>query len=495
MALTPEELETNVLTIDMRNIGQTGLRRYAGLIFEDILPQLDGQKGLAIYKEMATNDPMCFSMLQAINRLIRKVPWRVKPASQQPFDLEAANFLDTCMHDMQNTWTEFVDEALSMVPYGHSPHEIVYKRRCGKDIDPSRNSKYADGRIAWRYFPLRSQDTIFRWHFDSSGDVVAIEQQAPPNYNYVVIPMEKILLFRTTIFKNNPLGMPILRGAYRPWFLKRGIENIECIAIERELAGLPVAWVPPELLSKNASASQKNLLSQVKEIVTNIRNNEQAGIVFPLVYDENGNKLYDLQLINSGGTRAIDTNIVIQRHNAQIASCALADFLAVGNTAGSQGSKAMHSDKTQLFAASLSGYLDIITETFNRNAIPRLFDLNSFPISDYPQIAHGDVEQRDLSQTADYIFKLAQSGMPMFPNFELEEYLHKIANFPAPPDPKDQDAPPQLPKPGTAPDKIVEVPNDPNKGMAPAKNDGSDAVLQQGGNALPGGFSRSAPWA
>jgi hypothetical protein len=36
----------------------------------------------------------------------------------------------------------------------------------------------------------------------------------------------------------------MLRTAYRPWFMKKRLEEFESIGIERDLAGLPIMWLP-----------------------------------------------------------------------------------------------------------------------------------------------------------------------------------------------------------------------------------------------------------
>ena len=72
----------------------------------------------------------------------------------------------------------------------------------------------------------------------------------------MTIPRAKCLLFRPTAYKSNPEGRSILRTAYRPWYNLTQIENIEGIGIERDLAGLPVVKVPPEVMAgKGGGAS------------------------------------------------------------------------------------------------------------------------------------------------------------------------------------------------------------------------------------------------
>jgi hypothetical protein len=52
--------------------------------------------------------------------------------------------------------------------------------------------------------------------------------------------------------------------------MKRNIENIEAIGIERDLAGLPVMYCPAEYLMPTATPEQRQLANELKKIVTKI---------------------------------------------------------------------------------------------------------------------------------------------------------------------------------------------------------------------------------
>lgn len=415
--------------IDFREVGASGLRRFSGFIFEEFLNNLLQWKGAAIYKEMSWNDATISACLYAIEMLIRKVEWGVKPASSQPYDLDAADFLNSCRDDMSVTWADLMNEiAHETMVYGYCVEELVYKRRCGDVFDPSMRSKHKDGRIGWRKISVRSTDTIYRWQFDDHGGIQGVEQLAPPHYYHVTIPVEKFLLFRTRIMKNNPEGRSMLRGCYRDWYMKKNIENIEAIGIERDLAGLPVALVPPEILSSSASTSEKQQLQSIKEIVTNIRNDEQAGIVFPKMLDSNGKDMYELKLLSTGGQRQFDTDKIIHRYDMRIARTFLADFLLIGQE--KVGTSSMVGSRQNLFGTALAGFLDILCDVFNNYAVPRLFALNDFQITDYPKITHGDIGSVDLKELSAYITAISGAGMPLFPDTALENFLLKTAGMP-----------------------------------------------------------------
>lgn len=444
--------------IDYREVGSTGLKRFSGFIYEDFLQELTGPRAIQTYKEMSLNDATVASMLFAIKSLCRRVPWRVKCASELPQDQDAGEFLDSCMNDMSQTWIDTIDEILSMLEYGYSIEEIVYKRRCGDVFDPTMRSKHSDGRIGWRKLSIRSQDSVYRWQFDDHGGIQGVEQLAPPHYYHVTIPIEKMLLFRTTVQKNNPEGRSLLRGAYRSWYNKKFIENIEGIGVERDLAGLPCALVPPEILSSGASEGEQALLANIKNIIVNIRRDEQEGVVFPMAYGPNDKPMYELKLLSSGGQRQFDTDKIINRYDQRIAMTMLADFLFLGQN--NVGSFALVDSRTNLFATAVGAQLDIIADVFNRYAIPRLFALNDFQISDYPTITHGDLESSDPKAIGDYIQKLAMSGAPLFPNEELQKWLMKVINAPEAPD-EVADLDIQVNPQKEKPKKVVEIPGNP----------------------------------
>ena len=233
--------------VNFKQLGTTGLRRYGPYVYEEFLPELRWPYAGKIYQEMSDNDPVIGAILYLAEMLIRGTSWSVEPASISEADVEAAKFLESCMHDMDVSWANTISEILSMLTYGFSFHEIVYKVRRGPNEASSRyKSKYTDGRIGWRRLPVRAQTSLHEWTFNNEGDVTAFVQMAEPDFKIVSIPMSKGLLFRTRISRDNPEGKSLLRNAYRPWFFKKHFEEIEGIGIERDLAGFRVLKAPQD---------------------------------------------------------------------------------------------------------------------------------------------------------------------------------------------------------------------------------------------------------
>lgn len=399
---------------NLQELGATGLSHYAGRVYEEFIPELAGDRWCRVARRMM-NDPVISAVLFSIEMLAREVDWTFEPASEAKADMEAAEFFRGALfEDMSLTWDDTLSEILTFLAWGWCYPEILYKSRQGEGPDPTRRSRFTDGRVGWRKWASRAQETRDRWEFDEGGGVRAMIQAPPPDFRERRIPIEKALLFRTSAHKGNPEPPGILRRAYRPWYFKSRIENIEGVGIERDLAGLPVAWVPPELLSSEASPEEKQVLSVVQQIVTSIRRDEQEGLVFPLAYHEGtSNKLYDLTLLTSGGRRQFDTSAIIQRYDQRIAMTVLADFIFLGHTA--VGTYELSADKTELFSVALGAWLDMVCDVVNRHAVPRLGDLNGMPRESLPRLRRGTVEAPDLAGLGDYITKLTGAQISFTP--------------------------------------------------------------------------------
>jgi hypothetical protein len=293
-------------------------------------------------------------------------------------------------------------------------------------------SKYSDGLIGWRKVPIRAQETLLRWEFDDEGGVQALVQLAPPDYKQVTIPIRKSLLFRTALHKGSPEGQSILRTAYRPWYFKKRIEEIEAIGIERDLAGMPIASVPAELFSAQPGSRDYATLQAFKKMVRSIRRDEQEGIVMPQSYTQvstgQGQPEYNFELLSSSGGRQFDTNAIIERYEQRILMTVLADFILVGHEG--QGSYALHTDKTGIFRSSLNSFATAIANVFNRHELPRLFALNGWRLQQLPQIKPSDVDAPDLTELGSFMTEMSQAGMQWFPDPELEDFIRKSAKLP-----------------------------------------------------------------
>lgn len=470
--------------LDFGVVGETGLRHYGGFVHEEWNPELKGERGKRVYQQMADNDATCGAVVFAFTSLFRSVEWHVEAAKADPskpraqvkkfggrplpemgapppsdptigFDDPrtsvdpnaepeepeppseeelAAQFVEEVLDDMELPFDGMMEEIASMFVYGFAPCEILYKRRMGPDeTDPTRYSKFDDGKIGLRGLPLRAQNTVYRWEIDQATGFIKGMWQQPWSGQQVFIPSAKMALFRTTAAKNNPEGRSILRNAYRPWVMKTRLEEIEAIGVERDLAGIPVARIPLQYMADDAAPQDKAIFRTFQKLVRSIKRDRNEGVVLPSNVGKDGKPLFDLELLSSGGSRQIDTTKIIDRYERQIATSVLADFIFLGQ--GNTGSFALSADKTDLFAQALTGFLKSVAGVFNRTVIPALWKLNKLPAETMPRLVPGDVTKANLGEIASFLTSLSGAGAPMFPDTELENHLRKLANLPPAPEP------------------------------------------------------------
>lgn len=408
---------------DSKEIGRVGQRRYGGIFYEEFLSELRGRKGAEVFTEMSNNDETIGAILFAIEMLVRQASWSVEPGGSTAKDREAAEFVKSCMDDMQQTWIDTISEILSFLTYGWSFHEIVYKRRMGRTKDNRTSSKYDDGLIGWMKLPIRSQETLYQWEYDDQDNLIGMTQMPPPDFGLITIPMNKAMLFRTRSRKDNPEGRSILRTAYRSWYFKRRIQEIEGIGIERDLAGLPVITTPEGMDIWDKDDEDMNAIrAGLEAMVKNIRRDSTEGLVLPFGYT--------FELTSTGGSRQFDTNSIIARYDTKISQTVLADFIQLGHE--SVGSFALSSDKTNLFSMAICAFLDIICQTFNSQGIPALIDINGdhfAGVTDYPRLTHGDIEDVDLATVATFIKDMTSIGV-IIPDESLEDYVRQLGKLP-----------------------------------------------------------------
>jgi hypothetical protein len=432
--------------MSFRDYGSYGLRQYSGYVREEFLPQLIGRRAITIYREMLDNSSTVGSMVFAITQAMRKVTWRVEPVNESAAAKAEAEFVDSLRLDMSHTWEDFIAEALSMLGYGFSFHEIVYKRRLGykpaspEGIDELPSSNYTDGRIGWRRLPIRGQDTILKWFFDQNGQIQGLTQQ-PWNGSLIDIPIEKGLLFRPTAHKNNPEGRSVLRSCYRDYYFIKRLEELEAILFER-MGGFPVVTVPASLMEKAQTGDSLAVqaMAMYKKLVTSVRIDEQMGAILPsdTYSDADGKKsavkMYDFQLVTpQHGRGSIEIDKTIARHKVDMLMTLLCDFIQMGHEI--RGTNNLGTMKVDMFYAAIEGWLDSITEVMNRYALPRLWDMNGLDRALMPKLTPDMPQRLDLDGLGAFIANLAAAGMPLFPDDELQTYLRDAAGLPEITDP------------------------------------------------------------
>jgi hypothetical protein len=427
-------------------LGVAGDNTHNGNIRADeFLPELRGKRAIRKYREMRDNDSTIGAVMYATEQVLRDVDIKVMPANDTPAAKREADFVESIFKDMDHTLDDHISEALSSLTFGFAWFEVVYKRRNGtRDRSEKGNSRYSDGRIGVRKIASRAPWTISKFDVDQkTGDVLGIHQEGSGFNNTNYIPSRKSLYYRTTAINNDPSGRSILRNAYTSYEYLNNLQSIEAIAVERELAGIPVARIPSEYLSPDATAAQSGFLANLQQILRDVKFNEQGYIVLPsdTYPDSNGSptttRLVDVELMASNGKRNIDIDPIVKRYQHDIARSVLSEFLMLGG--GNTGSYALSKSKTDLFLRALESYIQAIVDVLNKQLVERLWELNGLNYDLMPTIVAGDVAPHDLREIAAFLRNLNGANIDVSSHPEVIQDLMDIAELRYDPETDDTD--------------------------------------------------------
>ena len=427
-------------------LGVSGSNTHNGQIRADeFLPELRGKKAIKKYPEMRDNDSTIGAVMYSIEQILRDVDFKVKPAKADD-ELEAsdaakreAEFVESVLEDMEHTLDDHISEAISFLSYGFSFFEVVYKRRVSQTTrNPKKRTKFPDGRIGVRKLASRAPWTVSRFEVDQkTGDVLGMYQDTGnmlTNSGMHFIPTTKAVYYRTTAINGDPSGRSILRNAYVSYEYLNKLQNIEAIAVERELAGIPVARIPADYLALDASADQIQFKQGLEAILRDLKFNEQGYIILPsdMYPDKDGapsnQRLVDVELMSSSGTRNIDIDPVIRRYQHDIARSVLSEFLMLGG--GTNGSYALSKSKTDLFLRALESYVQTIADVLNKQLVEALWDLNGLDYDLMPRIEAGDIAPHDLRELGSYLRNLNGADINLASQPDIVDALLNNAELP-----------------------------------------------------------------
>jgi hypothetical protein len=345
------------------------------------------------------------AMLKAIELPIRSARWFVNPASDDPDDVHIADFVHDVMWDFgSQSFDDVVRLAMGMLAFGFSMLEI-----CWALIE---SGTWA-GKVGWDKLAWRSQSSKWRWNMDyinGKRQLVSVTQLAPPYYQQIELPRNKLMLWVNDLEGDNYDGISCLRPAWKDYYIRDQLYRIRAIALERGTMGVPVAKVPDQFSDELASVA--------RQTVETIRTDEQVGVVLPASIE------FAIERWEINGQ--IDN--AINYHNRQMLLAQLAEFLDLGNKG--VGSYALSSDQSDLFQMCVNAKANYFAEVLNLNpGIPQLVKFNFGERDELPRLEHGDIGQRSLDKLGRTLMALGQWGF-LTPDNRTEDQLRMMLDLP-----------------------------------------------------------------
>ncbi len=398
--------------------GYLGLNVFNGVSNDELKKELNFPHSVNTYKQMSYHATIN-SALTLFENLIGKADWKFKPiADATPEELKQAKIINEMMQDLTDqTWSEFISEAMSANMYGFSVHEKVYRRRL-----KANGSKHDDGVIGWKKLPIRNQETIEKFIFSEDGNEVRGVKQnlsaisdvynrySSRTNNEVILPRSKVMLFRAGKHKGDPFGKSMLRDAYLAWRFLTVIEEIEANGVAKDLAGLPVLKLPPQYLSSEASPDQKAIRAYYENVMRNLQLNQQSALILPQAHDPDTRQpLFELELLSLNGSKAMDTTKIKEYYKNLILTALFADILVLGQSGG--GSNALGQVKNSLSATAAEAMLKKIRDVINEDLIKQTYELNGWDTSRMGQMDFDNLEIEDLESFSKAIQRFASTSV------------------------------------------------------------------------------------
>lgn len=403
------------------NLGETGfigLRTSNGAIIDESNRVFRYPEFLKVVNEMKT-DPTVSAALNVYRMMISRVKWKVQPPlNATETDKKRAAFIESCMADMEGTWPDFISNVITYLEYGFSVQEKVFRRRLNRN-----GSKYNDGFVGIRKIASRSQDTIKHWNFSEDGrELVSVGQSLVNVENgsryqslinsrdgLITIDRSKFMLFSADSTKGNPEGKSVLKSVYLPYKQLTLLKDQLLLGIAKDLAAIPIAWLPPKIMDTDASTADKAAYLAYQTAVANIANGTQRGLALPLIYDDAGNKLFDFELLEAKGTAKFDLPTIIKQLQNDILVALSADVITMGSDVN--GSFSIKDTKTNLCAMAVEHRLNEIRDVLNSDLLVQLYALNGWSQENMPTFEFGDIADVDSEAFSKLVQRVASVGL------------------------------------------------------------------------------------
>lgn len=370
---------TGKTKIPIGEIGESGTLVFGGIITnEEYNSDLTGSTGLKVFDKMRRGDATVAVSLRAMKLPILAADYTVEQASDDPKDIEVATFVE---HNLLNIlpWHNTLEQILTHLDFGFSLHEMVFEPM---EIDGVM-------RIALTKLAYRKQTSIWAW-IGEGGQPGVTQVTGNGDINY--IPEEKLANFVNQKEGDNYQGISVLRSAYKHWFMKDKLYQIEAVAVERHSLGIIEIIEPPGATNED----------RIKVITAarQARANQESYIKHP--------PGWTVQFMDMKAHSLKDPQPMIAHHDRAILVNTMTQFLSLG-ARGSSGARATSQDHSRLFELSLEAVANNIVNTINKRVIPALVDMN-FNVKAYPALHVGKIGDEKVATVADAMEKFVSVG-------------------------------------------------------------------------------------
>lgn len=362
---------------------------------------------------------------------------------------EAAAFLNYNIRNMKSgTWVEAINSACTDIKYGFALQNIVMGKR---------TSGQYKGMWCLDKLSPRSQKSVYGWVWDKNFREVLGYVQKPmqrksrqptteqferglfandqmiTQFKYPYLTKEQLLWFRYNPTDNDPEGDSPLMHCYDAWMEKKLVERYEIIGVTKDLGGLLVLRVHPELIEKandpDLYPDEAAEYASLQEDAAKLHAGESSFILLSSKADDITKKYdFDIDLKGvDGGGKQYNTGDIIDQKRKSIYNVFGASHIVLGQDGG--GSYSLSSSKVSINELYVNRNILFKTDVINNQLIPTILKANNIKLDwkDMPTFRHKEASSLDLDEFSKVVMRLG-SVMKLTPDVLTE--LCRIANLP-----------------------------------------------------------------
>jgi hypothetical protein len=384
-----------------------------------------GQPGVLGIADKMLRDAHVRRSLDAITKPLRAALWDIKPASEDPIDLEIADFVRWNLFERID-FDCVLRLALTHLRYGFAFFEVL-EEVGSVPTTRFKNHPGAGQGVFIKSFEHRPAWTVARWQTqkENAARLESIDQWLHGGDNeeggFRNIPADRLLRFTCEQEGGNFAGLSVLRSAYGAWKTKLTFMVLEAIRHERQGVGTPTMTLPESAGDDEIDAAET--------ILAQMRAHEKGYLVLPHGYE------FKWSTTEGNGTAIAES---IERCNRDIAFNVAAGFMLLG-LSGDNGSYALAQSQEGQYQLTLDAEARYVANVFTHGVdgwspIKRLVELNYGPQYAIPHLVARNMPTRNWAAVMPVVHNLIVSR-GIIPDARLRAHIRESLMLP-PEDPE-----------------------------------------------------------
>lgn len=379
-------------------------------------PKLVGREKYITASNILANVSIVAAGTHYFLNLVSSPNWSVEPVDDTPEAQRYAEFVESCMYDMDASWKRTIRRAGMYRFYGFGIQEWTAKKR-------------PDGYTGFRSIETRPQHTIEQWDLSDEFTVRGMWQWSPMVGGMgVYIPRAKTIYLVDDTLSDSPEGFGLVRHLAEPADRYTKYLEIEGRGFERDFRGIPVGRAPTSEIAAAVSsdaitaAEGAKLIQGMTDIVSSQARGAATGIVLDSSAYENVSETgtsssatpkWDIDLLTGSSNGIEHVGVAIDRITYDMALILGVEGLLTGKDGGS---RALSEDKSRNMYLMVNSCVADIAETYEKDFINPLWTLNGFPEEYKPSLKAEDVSFKSVSEITAALRDMATAGAILAPN-------------------------------------------------------------------------------